>query len=118
MSRGISLLQDTFPAAFGAGIIAHRVVVMDETNHGNVKLPAATPELTVVGAAAETLSASGEALAVQLAGVATFQSDGSAVSNPGDYVVTSGVAGQVKTQTIAPPAAPGSSWPPARRRRR
>jgi len=111
MSRGISLLEDTFPAAPGSGIVAQRVVVMDAANSGDVKLPASPPEATAVGASAENISAANN-LAVQLAGVAVLQSDGSAVINPGDYLVASGTTGQVKTQAIAVPASPGvqANW--------
>lgn len=107
MSRGISLLEDTFPAAAGSGIVARRVVVMDATARGNVKLPASTPEATAVGASAERASAANN-LAVQLAGVAVLESDGSAVINPGDYLVAAGSTGQVKTQSLAVPATPGT----------
>jgi len=112
MSRGISLLQDTFPAAPASGIVYQRVVVMDPTNHGNVKLPASPPEPTAIGAAAETISSSGDSVAVQISGVAVFQSDGSGLINPGDYLVAVGPTGQVKTQPIAVPAAPGvqANW--------
>src|ERR1700722_565927 len=107
MSRGISLLEDTFPAAAASGIVVRRVVVMDATNRGNVKLPASTPETTAVGASAENVSAANN-LAVQIAGVAVLESDGSAVINPGDYLVAVGTTGQIKTQALAVPAAPGT----------
>src|SRR5258708_7240090 len=100
MSRGISLLEDTFPTTTASGIVARRVVVMDSTNRGNVKLPASTPESTAVGASAEKASAANN-LAVQIAGVAVLESDGSAVINPGDYMVAAGTTGQIKTQALA-----------------
>jgi hypothetical protein len=111
MSRGISLLEDTFPAAAGSGIVAQRVVVMDAANSGDVKLPGSPPEATAVGASAEIISAANN-LAVQIAGVAVLQSDGSAVINPGDYIVAVSTTGQVKTQAIAVPASPGvqANW--------
>jgi hypothetical protein len=111
MSRGISLLEDTFPAASGSGIVVRRVVVMDATNRGDVKLPASTPESTAVGASAENISPANN-VAVQLAGVAVLESDGSAIINPGDYLVASGTTGQIKTQAIAVPASPGvqANW--------
>ncbi len=108
MSRGISLLEDTFPAGSGSGIVARRAVVMDATNRGNVKLPASSPEATVVGASVEKVSAANN-LAVQIAGVAIFESDGSAVINPGDYVVSAGTTGQIKSQALAVPASPGTA---------
>jgi hypothetical protein len=111
MSRGISLLEDTFPAAPASGIVPRRVVVMDAVNRGDVKLPASPPEPTGVGASVETVSPA-NSLAVQLAGVAVLESDGSAIINPGDYLVASGTTGQVKTQAIAVPASPGvqANW--------
>ena len=108
MSRGISLLEDTFPAAAGSGIVARRVVVMDAAARGNVKLPASPPEATAVGATAERVSPGG-GVAVQIAGVAVLESDCSAVINPGDYLVASATTGQVKSQALAIPASPGTA---------
>lgn len=91
----------TFPAAASSGIVARRVVVMDGTNKGDVKLPAATPEKTVVGVTIEKISAANN-VDVQMFGVAMVESDGTAVINPGDYVICGGGAdGRVKTQAIA-----------------
>ena len=107
MSRGITLLEDTFPAASGSGIVARRVVVMDTTTRGNVKLPATPPETTAIGATTEKVSAANN-VAVRLTGVAVLESDGSAVINPGDYLVAVGATGQVKSQALAVPSAPGT----------
>ena len=108
MSRGISLLQDTFPVAPSSGITYEHALVLDTTNRGNAKLPASPPELTFIGAAAETPTASGDAVSVQIAGICVLQSDGAAVINPGDYLIVTGTTGQVRSQAIAVPAAPGT----------
>jgi hypothetical protein len=108
MSRGISLLEDSFPTAPGSGIVARRIVVMDAANRGNVKLPGSPTEATSVGASVERASAGG-GVSVQIAGVAVLESDGSAVINPGDYLVASATTGQVKSQALAVPATPGTA---------
>lgn len=108
MSRGISLLQDTFPVGSASGIVTQRSLVMDAVNRGNAKLPASPPEPTFIGAAIETVVPGESAVSVQLAGICVLQSDGSAVINPGDYLVVTGTTGQVHSQAIAVPAAPGT----------
>lgn len=92
----------TFPcavAALDAGIPQNAVVVMDAANPGNVKLPAATPELTAVGVTFANQNPGGN-VTVQTDGIATVATDGSAVINPGDYVIASNALGQVKTHAI------------------
>lgn len=101
MSRAWNTFSDTYPCAAAAAIVAKRVVVMDATTKGNVKLPAATPEKTAVGVTLEKQSA-GNNVEVQLTGVAVVESDGTAVINPGDMVVCGGGAdGRVKAQALA-----------------
>lgn len=93
------LLEKSFPCASDAAIVAHRCVTMDASTRGNVKLPASTPEKTVVGVAVEKQSSN--AVAVQIAGIAVVESDGSAVINPGDYVIPVGTTGRVKAQALS-----------------
>jgi hypothetical protein len=100
MAGKINFLSDTFPCATTAAIVARRVVVADGTTRGNVKLPAATPEKTAVGVTVENQTADGQ-VAVQIAGVAIVESDGSAVINPGDNVIAVGTTGRIKSQAIA-----------------
>jgi hypothetical protein len=100
MSKAISLLQDTFPCASAAALVARRVVVFDGAAKGNAKFPAATPE-AAIGVTMEKQSAANN-ISVQIAGVAIVESDGSAVINPGDFLVCDGAAdGRVKSQALA-----------------
>jgi hypothetical protein len=94
------VLDHTFPCASTAAIVKRRVVVHDASTRGNVKLPAGTPEKTAVGITLEDQSPSNN-VAVQLEGIAIVESDGSAVINPGDWLIAVGTTGQVKTQALS-----------------
>ena len=95
-----TLLATTFPAAASSGIVARRAVVYDGTNKGDVKLPASTAELTFAGITLENISPANN-VAVQIAGTALVESDGSAVMNPGDDVIIVGTTGRVKSKSLA-----------------
>jgi hypothetical protein len=101
MAKQTSLLEKTFVAdqvLSSAGVC----VVMSGTNEGNVTLPSgalATKFVGVVQEATQSGSRS-KAIAVQVAGVAQIQSDGSAAIQAGDYVAIANNSGQVKS--VAP----------------
>jgi hypothetical protein len=99
MAKRIKLLSATFPCAANAAIVAKRGLTMDASTRGNVKLPASTPEKTFVGVAVANQSPSG--VEVQTHGIAEIESDGSAVVNPGDYLILVGTTGRCKAQAIA-----------------
>lgn len=99
MSRQIDLGSDTYPFT-GTAPAAKRVVVFDGTTHGNVMLPSASPEAKACGVTKEKGSAGGN-VAVQLAGIAIVESDGSAVINPGDWITYVGTTGRVKAQALS-----------------
>lgn len=100
MGRITGIYDDTFPCASGAAIVPNVVVVYDNSNRGNVKLPAAANAAEIVGVAKESQSAANN-VAVQILGRAQIKSDGSAVIHCGDWVVVADSSGRVKTQAIA-----------------
>jgi hypothetical protein len=104
-SQTFNCSPTTYAPASGTQIPAFYAVVQDASIRGQVKQPASTPEATFVGLTMEQSDKTGN-VAVQLLGVAQAISDGSAVINPGDYLVVSGSAtqslsGRVKSQAIA-----------------
>lgn len=99
MANKANAVTETFPAAASSGITNRRAVVFDSSVKGNVKLPASTPELTFAGVAIEDVSYANN-VAVQVAGVAIMESDGSAVMNPGDDVILAGALGRVKSKSL------------------
>jgi hypothetical protein len=91
----------TKPALSTSNIVANRALSADPANAGNVQLMQSA-DRTFMGVALESVSKRGE-VAVQTAGIAKMENDGSAVINPFDHVVVAGtslVAGRVKTQSI------------------
>ena len=77
-------------------------VVASGSNAGNVALPGGALATKFVGVTFESVpsGSSTNELAVQVAGIAQIQSDGSAVITSGDYLAIANSSGQVKT--VAP----------------
>jgi hypothetical protein len=95
----------TYNPTNGTQIPTRRGIVQDATTKGQVKLPAATAELTFVGITIDQSTKAGNVRAQKL-GMAEIESDGSAVINPGDWLVLVGnasiaLAGRCKAQAIA-----------------
>ena len=110
----VPILALTFPSAAASGIAAYNAVVFDPTTHGNVKLPAGTPEYKFCGIADingvvvqnNTEIGVGDYV---LIGLTTGLSDGSAVINPGDFLALSGAtSGSLLSQAIGAPTTPGT----------
>ncbi|HZO90532.1 MAG TPA: hypothetical protein VFB38_19550 [Chthonomonadaceae bacterium] len=102
MAKQTSLLIKSFAADSGVNS-ANVCVVMSGTNAGNVALPGGALATKFVGVTMEgipTNSTTSE-IAVQVAGIAQVQSDGSATIAPGDYLAIANASGQVKTVTPA-----------------
>ncbi|HZP80718.1 MAG TPA: capsid cement protein [Chthonomonadaceae bacterium] len=101
MAKQTPLLLKSFAADSGVNS-ANVCLVMSGTNAGNVALPGGALATKFVGVAMEGIpSGSGtNEIAVQVAGIAQIQSDGSAAINAGDYVAIANSSGQIKT--VAP----------------
>ncbi|HXG24500.1 MAG TPA: capsid cement protein, partial [Chthonomonadales bacterium] len=102
MAKQTPVLIKSF-AADTAVASAHVCVVMSGTNSGNVALPGGALATKFVGVTQEPVS-SGSAtneIAVQVAGIAQIQTDGSAAINAGDYVAIANASGQIKSITPA-----------------
>lgn len=102
MAKQTPLLVKSF-AADTALANANVCVVASSANAGNVMLPGGALATKLVGVAqepAQTGSAT-NAVAVQVAGIAQIQTDGSAAINAGDYVAIANTSGQVKAVTPA-----------------
>ena len=100
MSKIININEATFPAEASSGIVDKSGVVQDASNRGSVKLPAGSPEKTFVGVTTEAVSNANN-VTVQTHGIGVIESDGSAVVNPGDWLVLVGTTGRAKAQAIA-----------------
>jgi hypothetical protein len=101
MARQTPLLVKTFPADTAISS-ANVCVVMSGTNAGNVALPGGALATKFAGVAQEPAQSGSQtnAVAVQLAGIAQIQTDGSAAITAGDYVAIANTSGQIKT--VAP----------------
>lgn len=101
MAKQTPVLVKTFFADTAISA-ANVCVVMSGANAGNVALPAGALATKVAGVVVEPAQAgaAGNAVAVQCAGIAQIQSDGSAAIAPGDFVAIGNSAGQVRA--VAP----------------
>jgi hypothetical protein len=102
MAKQTPLLVKSFAA--DTAIAASEVcVVMSGTNAGNVALPGAALATKFVGVVQEPVASGSttKAVAVQVAGIARIQTDGSAAISAGDYVAIANTSGQIKTVTPA-----------------
>lgn len=102
MAKQTPVLIKSF-AADTAIASANVCVVMSGTNSGNVALPSGALATKFVGVTQEPVpsgSATNE-IAVQVAGIAQIQTDGSAAINAGDYVAIANTSGQIKSVTPA-----------------
>lgn len=102
MAKQTPVLIKSF-AADTAIASANVCVVMSGTNSGNVALPSGALATKFVGVTQESVpsgSATNE-IAVQVAGIAQIQTDGSAAINAGDYVAIANTSGQIKSVTPA-----------------
>jgi hypothetical protein len=75
-------------------------VVASGSNAGNVASPGAALATKFIGVTMEAASGANET-AVQVAGIAQIQSDGSAIITAGDYVAIGNTSGQIRTVTPA-----------------
>jgi len=98
MSRQTPVLIKSFPVD-ASNTNFNVCQVMSGSNAGNVALPSAANATKFVGVAVEPTDSNGYA-AVQVSGIVQVKSDGSAVSNPGDYLVIADNTGAVKS--VAP----------------
>jgi hypothetical protein len=98
MAKQTPLLIKTF-AADTAISSANVCVLMSGTNAGNVKLPGAGETTKFVGVVTEPAAGVSNGVAVQVAGIAQIQSDGSAVINAGDYVAINDTGGRIAPVT-------------------
>ena len=98
MAKQTPLWVKSFNADTGLNS-ANVCVVMSVGNAGNVALPAGALATKFVGVAMEAIPTGSTSLsvAVQVAGVAQIQSDGSTTIAAGDYLAIGNVSGQVKT---------------------
>lgn len=102
MAKQTPLLVKSFAA--DTAIATQEVcVVMSGTNAGNVALPGAALATKFVGVVQEPVASGSatKAVAVQVAGIARIQTDGSAAISAGDYVAIANTSGQIKTVTPA-----------------
>jgi hypothetical protein len=98
MAKQTPILIKSF--AGDSGITAANVcVVMSATNAGNVSLPSGALVTKFVGVTQEGIpSGSGTSeIAVQVAGIAQIQTDGTAIITAGDYLAIANSSGQVKS---------------------
>lgn len=98
MAKQTPILIKSFAADSGVNS-ASVCVVMSGTNAGNVALPGAALATKFTGVTLEgipTGSGTNE-IAVQVAGIAQVQTDGSAIITAGDYLAIANTSGQVKT---------------------
>lgn len=102
MAKQTPLLIKSFAADSGVNA-ANLCVVMSGTNAGNVALPTAALAVKFAGVSLEPIPANSVSneIAVQVAGIAQIQTDGSANIAAGDYVAIANAAGQIKTVTPA-----------------
>jgi len=101
MARQTPLLVKSFAAdtaIAGAGVC----VVASGTNAGNVALPGGALATKFVGVVQEPVAGGSgtNAVAVQVAGIAQIQTDGSAPIASGDFVAIANSSGQIKA--VAP----------------
>jgi hypothetical protein len=102
MAKQTPMLVKSF-AADTAIASANVCVVMSGTNSGNVSLPGGALATKFVGVTQEPVPAGSTTneIAVQVAGIAQIQTDGSAAINAGDYVAIANTNGQIKSVTPA-----------------
>ena len=98
MAKQTPLLIKSFNADAGLNS-ANVCVVMSLTNAGNVTLPAAALATKFVGVALEGIPTGSvsTSIAIQVAGVAQIQTDGSLTITAGDYLAIANASGQIKT---------------------
>lgn len=102
MAKQTPVLVKSFAA--DAGVTAANVcVVMSGSNAGNVALPGGALATKFVGVTMEGIPSGSTTneIAVQVAGIAQVQSDGSATITAGDYLAIGNTSGQVKSVTPA-----------------
>lgn len=101
MARQTPLLVKSF-AADTAIANANVCVVASGSNAGNVALPGGALATKFIGVTQEPVASgsSTNELAVQVAGIAQIQTDGSATITSGDYVAIANSSGQIKS--VAP----------------
>ncbi len=98
MAKQTPLLVKSF-AADTAIANANVCVVMSGANAGNVTLPGGALATKFAGITWEPVQSGSTAneIAVQVAGIAQIQTDGSALIAAGDYVAIANASGQIKT---------------------
>ena len=101
MAKQTPVLVKSF-AADTAIANANVCVVMSGSNAGNVALPGGALATKFAGVALEPVQSGSltNEIAVQVAGIAQVQTDGSAPIAAGDYVAIANTSGQIKT--VAP----------------
>lgn len=100
-SRVIDILSDNICLGIGSTVPAFSVIAYDRTNRGNGIVMPTTPTNFIAGVSKALPDANGY-VAIGKLGQFKCLSDGTAVINPGDYVVCSTTtAGRVVTQAIA-----------------
>jgi hypothetical protein len=102
MAKQTPILIKSFVADSGVNA-ANVCVVMSGANPGNVAMPGGANAVKIAGVTMEGIpSGSGtNEIAVQVAGIAQIQTDGSANITAGDYLAIANTSGQVKSVTPA-----------------